>query len=161
MRSSSASATKFATSDEPPYETNGNVMPVSGITRDHAAEDDHGLQADDRRDAGREQLGERTVRVDCDAVGTADEQHEGDEHADRAESPSSSPIAENTKSVAAFGILSGLPSPRPVPANPPVPNAYHDWMIWKPVWVGSRHGSIHVSTRTCTCPNAAYATRRR
>ena len=32
--------------------------------------------------------------------------------------PSSSPIAENTKSVAAFGIESGLPRPSPVPAMP-------------------------------------------
>src|SRR5690348_4730628 len=31
--SSSASSTKLATTDEPPYETNGSVTPVSGITR--------------------------------------------------------------------------------------------------------------------------------
>ena len=33
MRSRIASSAKFATSDEPPYETNGSEMPVSGITR--------------------------------------------------------------------------------------------------------------------------------
>src|SRR5262249_393235 len=32
MRSSSARITKLATRDEPPYEMNGSVMPVSGIT---------------------------------------------------------------------------------------------------------------------------------
>ena len=31
--SSPASSTKFATTDEPPYETNGSVMPVSGMRR--------------------------------------------------------------------------------------------------------------------------------
>ena len=30
--SSSASSTKFITTDEPPYATNGSVTPVSGIT---------------------------------------------------------------------------------------------------------------------------------
>ena len=46
--------------------------------------------------------------------------------------PSSSPIAEKMKSVDAFGILSGLPSPKPVPANPPEPNENNDWTIWYP-----------------------------
>ncbi len=44
--------------------------------------------------------------------------------------PSSSPIAANTKSVDAAGIFWGLPSPSPVPANPPVPNANNDWTSW-------------------------------
>ncbi len=65
-------------------------------------------------------------------------------------SPSSSPIAENTKSVAALGICCGLPSPRPVPANPPVPNANIDWTIWKPLPCDTVQGSIQVPTRSCT-----------
>ena len=33
MRSRSASSAKFATSEEPPYDTNGREMPVSGMMR--------------------------------------------------------------------------------------------------------------------------------
>jgi len=45
-------------------------------------------------------------------------------------SPSSSPMAANTKSFAALGILSGAPRPGPVPAMPPSANAYHDCTSW-------------------------------
>jgi hypothetical protein len=35
--------TKFDTIDEPPYETNGSVMPVRGNHPQHAADDDERL----------------------------------------------------------------------------------------------------------------------
>ena len=57
-------------------------------------------------------------RVGRDAERAADEEHERGDDADRAErGPSSSPIAANTKSVAAFGMRFGLPRPSPVPAD--------------------------------------------
>src|SRR5262245_37444383 len=156
-RSRSASATKFATSDDPPYEMNGSVMPVSGMTRVTPP---------------------RMMKL-CSPMIVASPAAKSFENARTASAatrkalptksmnpmttltvpmrPSSSPIAENTKSVAALGILSGFPRPSPVPAKPPVPNAYHDWMIWNPVVDRVFHGLIHVSTRTCTCPNSWYA----
>ena len=42
---SPATSRKLATTLEPPYETNGSVMPVSGMTRSDAADDDERLEA--------------------------------------------------------------------------------------------------------------------
>ena len=58
--------------------------------------------------------------------------------------PSSSPMAAKMKSVDATGIMSGLPSPRPVPAKPPVPNAY------RPARAGSPR-SRRSATGRATC----------
>ena len=46
MRSSSATITQLATSEEPPYDRNGVVSPVSGIRLGDAADDDEHLQRD-------------------------------------------------------------------------------------------------------------------
>ena len=70
--------------------------------------------------------------------------------------PSSSPIAEKMKSVDAFGILSGLPSPKPVPANPPEPNENNDWTIWYPSPPATGQGFAHTDTRSWTWPKMAY-----
>ena len=52
-------------------------------------------------------------------------------------------MAESTKSVDALGIFCGLPSPSPVPANPPDPSANNDCTSWKPLVCDTDHGSIH------------------
>ena len=130
MRSRSASSAKLATSDEPPYDTNGSVMPVSGITR---------VTPPMMRNvwsprivampAANSLLNGRTASTairyalptsSMNALSTPSVPTR----------PSSSPIAANTKSVDALGMSFGLPSPSPVPATPPDPNAYHAWMIW-------------------------------
>ena len=133
MRSRIASSAKLATSDEPPYDTNGKR---DAGERDHArdaADDEERLEAEDRRDAGREELRERAGRVDRDPVARCPTSSMNAMSTPSVPTrPSSSPIAAKTKSVAAFGMRSGLPRPSPVPATPPDPNAYHDWMIWKP-----------------------------
>ena len=51
----------------------------------HAADDQERLEAEDRRDARREELRERPGRVGRDAERAADEQHERGDDADRAD----------------------------------------------------------------------------
>ena len=150
MRSSNATITKLATSDDPPYEMNGSVTPVSGITR----------------------ITPPTITkvwIPTIVVSPAANNFENGRSACTAMRsplptnsrnrmhtamvpmrPDSSPMAENTKSVGALGIFCGLPSPSPVPANPPLPSAYIDCTIWNPVVRATDHGSIQAPTRSCT-----------
>ena len=103
--------TKFATNDEPPYEMNGSVTPVSGDHPDDAADDHEGLHADDGGEAGGEQLRERAVGLEGDAEAAADEQQEQHARRDRPEQ-AASPMADSTKSVDA---LASAGSQRPGP----------------------------------------------
>ena len=73
-------------------------------------------------------------------------------------SPSSSPMAENTKSVDALGIFCGLPSPSPVPWKPPDPERVQRLHDLVAVVCATDHGSIQICTRSCTWPNSWYAT---
>ena len=76
IRSSNATMMKLATSEEPPYDTNGSVTPVRGITRRDPADDHERLDADDRGEAGREELRERPVGLHRDAVAAAAQQED-------------------------------------------------------------------------------------
>ena len=68
-----------------------------------------------------------------------------DEHRDGADAGRAPHRSPRTRSrSAAFGIFCGLPSPSPVPANPPLPNANIDCTIWKPLSCATDHGSIQV-----------------
>ena len=60
---------------EPPYETSGSVIPVSGITRRIAADDDERLQREAEGQPGREQLREAVAREERDAEAAQHEDH--------------------------------------------------------------------------------------
>ena len=55
---------QLATRDEPPWDRNGVVMPVSGIRPGHPAHDHEHLQRQHERQAARQQLGERVADRD-------------------------------------------------------------------------------------------------
>ena len=150
--------TKLAMSDDPPYEMNGSVTPVSGITR----------------------ITPPTITKVCTpmiVVSPAANSFENGRSAWMAmrnplptssrnsmhtatvpSRPSSSPMAESTKSVDAFGIFCGLPEPEPGAGEAAAPNANSDCTSWKPVVCDTDHGSTHEPTRSCTWPKSWYAT---
>ena len=92
------------TSAEPPNETNGSGMPVTGQQADDRADVDDGLPDDPHGDAGREQRAEAVGRAQRGAHA---------EHRRRRRTapitrkqpmrPSSSPMMAKMKSVCAFG----------------------------------------------------------
>ena len=158
MRSRIASNAKLATSDEPPYETNGNVMPVSGITRNTPPRIKNvckamivAIPAANNFANGRAASIAMRYALPIRSMNAATTPIV-------PTSPSSSPIAAKMKSVAASGTIPGWPSPRPVPPIPPEPSAYQPWIGCMPFPSGSFQGSLQFVTRTRTCPNALYAT---
>ena len=82
-----ASITKFATIDEPPYETNGSVIPVSGISAQDAADDDERLQREGEREPRREQLREAVVDLERDLHPARDDEHEDEQQRRDADQP--------------------------------------------------------------------------
>ena len=79
----------------------------------------NGLEADDRRDAGREELGERTHRVDCDPVAHCRRSSmNADDHADRAEQPEL--LTDRGEDEVGGGVrdLVGVPEPEPRTREP-------------------------------------------
>ena len=87
MRSRIASSAKFATSDEPPYDTNGSVMPVSGMTRVTPPMMRNVWKPMIVAMPAANSFANGRSRVDRDAVRAADEQHERGDDADRADEP--------------------------------------------------------------------------
>src|SRR6266540_4143498 len=130
MRRSNAMTTKLAISEEPPYETNGSVTPVRGMSRVTPPRMTNVWMPMMLVRPAANSFG--NGRSACTAIRNpaATSSRNAIRIATVPSSPSSSPIAEKMKSVDAFGILSGLPSPRPVPAKPPDPNENSDWTIW-------------------------------
>ena len=76
MDSRIPTAAKLTTSDEPPELTNGSVMPVIGISRQHDADVDEGLERQPRRDAHRQQAAEGVRRAERDADAPVGEEEE-------------------------------------------------------------------------------------
>ena len=65
---------------EPPYETNGSGIPVSGAIAHHGRDVDRGLPADEHREARREQLPERVAAAAGDLqAGPREQRVDGDQ----------------------------------------------------------------------------------
>src|SRR5205085_4550367 len=130
MRNSNARMTKLAINDDPPYETNGSVTPVSGITRvmppmitkvctprlvaRPAA--NSWVNGREAWIAMRNALPTSSMNAPITATVPI--------------SPSSSPMAAKMKSVLCTGIWNGIPRPIPLPVKPPLPNANRLCVIW-------------------------------
>ena len=155
MRSRIASSAKLATSDDPPYETNGSVMPVSGMTR---------VTPPMMRNVWKPRMVAMPAaksfangRVASTAIRYALPINSMNATSTPIvpTRPSSSPIAENTKSVAAFGIELRAAEPEPGAGDSArserVPRLDDLEAV---VLARSVHGLSQLSTRSRTCPNA-------
>ena len=155
MRSSSASSTQLASSDEPPYDTNGSVTPVSGSRRITPA---MMMNAWNPSRVVRPVASRRSKPlavcwamrrpapiISRKAISTAV----------APSRPSSSPMAAKIMSLSTTGIFSGTPRLSPVPKMPPSAKANSACSIWNPL--GLPHGSSQMSKRSCTWPNALNA----
>src|SRR6266511_311961 len=129
IRRSSAMTTKLAISEEPPYDTNGSVTPVRGMRRVTPPRMTNVWMPMMLVRPAANSFGNGRSAWTAMRNPAATSSRNAIRIATVPSSPSSSPIAAQMKSVDAFGILSGLPSPRPVPAKPPDPNENRDWTI--------------------------------
>ena len=130
MRSSSAISTKLAISDEPPYDTNGRVTPVSGISRTmppmmmNACMPMRVVRPTASRPSNP-LLVRRAMRRPAPMIST-----KAMSTAVAPSRPSSSTMAAKMKSVSTSGILVGMPRPSPAPVIPPSAMAKALCTIW-------------------------------
>ena len=135
--SSSPTTTAFASSDDPPYEMNGSVMPVSGISLRLPAAMMNAWTpmtsarpaASSARKSSRAAGGDPQPPLDDDEV-----QAEDREQADEAQL-----LAQRRERVVGVdrGIgrrppIVGRPLPSPTPRSPPRANAYSAWIDLEP-----------------------------
>ena len=124
MRSSSARITKLATSDDPPYETNGSVTPVSGITRVTPPMMTNVCTPRIVARPAANSFENGRVGLDRDAERAADEQHERDDDRDGAEQAELlADGGEDEVGGRVSGSVAGCRARGRCPANPPLPNA--------------------------------------
>ena len=130
MRSSNAIRTQLATSDEPPYDRNGVVSPVSGIsrvtppmtTKTCSATTLPRPTAISLPKPSRQISEARSARSTIRPYSTIT--------AITPVRPSSSPSAPMMKSDSARGMRCGMPRPRPRPSRPPQPIPNIDSTSW-------------------------------
>ena len=144
-------AAKLMTRLEPPADTNGSGMPVTGIsptTTPMLMNAWRQIQAviPAASSAPNVSGARRAVRMPAYASSTNSPMTRP-----APTNPNSSPMIAKMKSFQAFGRYSppaSLLSPRPVPKIPPSPRASRPWIVWKPVPSGSAHGSMNVRIRS-------------
>src|SRR6266545_2445027 len=133
IRTSSASRMKFETRLDPPYDTNGRVTPVSGITL---------VMPPTMMKAWIPRIvlspaARSLPKPSACSVAAFRPLPTSTANSRRTPvvpiTPSSSPIAAKMKSVAAYGMIPGSPWPSPVPPIPPVAMANSPWASWNPL----------------------------
>ena len=117
--------TKFAMIDEPPYETNGSVIPVSGITRRTPPTMMNVCSAKANASPDGEQLREAVVDLERDLHPARDEEHEDEQERRDADQPEllrergvDEVGVDVRDQLAAVGVVN-VPLPSPVPPKPP------------------------------------------
>lgn len=168
IRTSSATITQLVTTEEPPWATNGRVIPVSGIsastppatTKTCSPTSAASPIASNRPNGSRSAIPVRNPRDTSSAYSR--------NTATSPVSPSSSPMVARMKSdFAAKPISAECPLPSPAPSSPPQAKANRDWAIWLAPCPAAIEpsGSSQSPTRLCTCgesrptPTAATAAR--
>ena len=103
MLRSTPTPASSTSSDEPPYETKGSGIPVSGAMPEDGREVDCGLAADERRDPGREPLAKGSRHSSATRKPTQAKTAKPPIRSAEPISPSSSPTTAKIMSVWASG----------------------------------------------------------
>ena len=151
-----SSARNEVSRDEPPYETKGNVTPVSGNRRTFPpmmrmlCAPMYAVRpaARMRRKLSGARMAVRTPRATRKPISASKPRV--------PTNPVSSAIATKTKSEMATGTRPGLPMPGPRPEVPPLATAMRDCTIWNEWPDGSSQGFNQASMRKRTTSKRKY-----
>ena len=138
MRSSSASSSQFAISEEPPADRNGVVWPVSGISPLTPPMITKTCRPRVKARPPASSLPNESRTVDRGPQPALDDEQVATSSAVRPNRPISSPMPAKMKSLCTSGTTYavgrsaryGRPLPGPAPNSPPVPSPSSDWTSW-------------------------------
>src|SRR6202042_2526 len=130
IRISTATSAQLATSEEPPWDRNGVVIPVSGISRVTPPTITNTCRARTKASPPASSLANGSLTAIAARRPRCTSSPKMSSMAISPVRPSSSPNAVMMKSLCTSGVKNGWPWPSPVPRMPPKAIPYIPWASW-------------------------------